>query len=128
MYRGTSMEERMATTLIQEIPLAPVACCTPVASPDITAEQADVLAAIFKALADPHRVRIVNLLANATEPVCVCDFMPQLGLSQGTVSFHLKKLLDVGLLEREQRGTWAYYSLKRDGLDRLAGAFVAKEG
>ncbi len=109
--------------LVQEIPLAAVACCTPVAAPDITAEQAGTLAAIFKALADPHRVRIVNLLANAAEPVCVCDFMPQLGLSQGTVSFHLKKLLAVGLLEREQRGTWAYYSLNRDGLDRLADVF-----
>jgi ArsR family transcriptional regulator len=118
----------MATKFIQEIAPAPVACCTPVAAPDITAEQADVLAAIFKALADPHRVRIVNLLANADEPVCVCDFMPPLGLSQGTVSFHLKKLLDVGLLEREQRGTWAYYSLKRDGLDRLADAFAHKGG
>jgi ArsR family transcriptional regulator, arsenate/arsenite/antimonite-responsive transcriptional repressor len=114
--------------MIQEVAPAPIACCTPVAAPDITAEQADVLAAIFKALADPHRIRIVNLLANAIEPVCVCDFIPQLDLSQGTVSFHLKKLLDVGLLEREQRGTWAYYSLKRDGLDRLADAFVAKEG
>ncbi|MGH2595815.1 MAG: ArsR/SmtB family transcription factor [Actinomycetota bacterium] len=117
----------MVAKMSQEIPLAPVACCTPVAAPDITTEQAEVLAAIFKALADPHRVRIVNLLANADEPVCVCDFMPQVGLSQGTVSFHLKKLLDVGLLEREQRGTWAYYSLKRDGLDRLADVFVAKE-
>ena len=87
-----------------------------------------MLAAIFKALADPHRVRIVNLLANASEPVCVCEFMPQLGLSQGTVSFHLKKLLDVGLLEREQRGTWAYYSLRRDGLDRLADAFAEHGG
>ncbi len=117
----------MATKLIQEIAQAPVACCTPVAAPDITDDQADVLAAIFKALADPTRVRIVNLLANSTEPVCVCDFLPQVGLSQGTVSFHLKKLLDVGLLEREQRGTWAYYSLNRDGLDRLADVFVAKE-
>ena len=118
----------MVTKLIQEISPAPIACCTPVAAPDINTEQADVLAAIFKALADPHRVRIVNLLANADEPVCVCDFMPQVGLSQGTVSFHLKKLLDVGLLEREQRGTWAFYSLKRDGFDRLADVFVAKEG
>jgi ArsR family transcriptional regulator len=117
-----------ATELVRDIPLAPVACCTPVAAPDITHRQADVLAAIFKALADPHRIRIVNLLANAAEPVCVCEFMPQLGLAQGTVSFHLKKLLDVGLLEREQRGTWAYYSLKRDGLDRLAGAFANRGG
>ena len=53
--------------------------------------------------------------------------MPQLGLSQGTVSFHLKKLLDVGLLEREQRATWAYYSLDRDGFERLADVFLTKE-
>src|SRR5919202_3392618 len=118
----------MVNKAVREIELAPVACCTPVAAPDITTDQAATLAAVFKALADPHRVRIVNLLANAVEPVCVCDFMPQLGLSQGTVSFHLKKLLDVGLLEREQRGTWAYYSLNREGLDRLAGVFATKEG
>ena len=113
--------------MAREIELTAVGCCTPVAAPDITDEQGTALAAIFKALADPHRVRIVNLLANASEPVCVCDFMPQLGLSQGTVSFHLKKLLDVGLLEREQRGTWAYYSLRRDALDRLGTVFETKE-
>jgi ArsR family transcriptional regulator, arsenate/arsenite/antimonite-responsive transcriptional repressor len=117
----------MATELVQETSSAAVACCTPVAAPDITREQARTLASIFKALADPHRVRIVNLLANATEPVCVCDFMPQLELSQPTVSFHLKKLLAVGLLDREERGTWAYYSLKRDSLDRLATMFDARE-
>jgi len=122
------MKGRMASTLLQEIELAPVACCTPVAAPDITADQAGTLAAVFKALADPHRVRIVNLLANAAEPVCVCDFMPELGLAQGTVSFHLKKLLDAGLLEREQRGTWAYYSLKRDALNQLSAVFEVKEG
>jgi ArsR family transcriptional regulator, arsenate/arsenite/antimonite-responsive transcriptional repressor len=111
---------------IKEIELAPVECCTPVVDPGITEEQASTLASIFKALSDPNRVRIVNLLANSPEAVCVCDFMPMLGLSQGTVSFHLKKLLDVGLLEREQRGTWAYYSLNRDGLDRLADVFETK--
>ncbi len=115
------------TSLLQELPIAPVACCGPVGDPDITADQAATLTAVFKALADPHRVRIVNLLANADEPVCVCDFMPQLGLSQGTVSFHLKKLLDVGLLEREQRGTWAYYSLNRTGLAGLREVFTTKE-
>jgi ArsR family transcriptional regulator len=117
----------MVTQLVQEIPLAAVACCTPVVDPDITRDQAETLASIFKALADPHRVRIVNLLANADEPVCVCEFMPQLGLSQGTVSFHLKKLLAVGLLDRKERGTWAYYSLKREGLGRLATLFDAQE-
>jgi ArsR family transcriptional regulator, arsenate/arsenite/antimonite-responsive transcriptional repressor len=112
---------------MKELQLAPVDCCRPVAAPGISREQADTLAAVFKALADPHRLRIVNLLANAGEPVCVCDFMPHLGLSQGTVSFHLKKLLDVGLLEREQRGTWAYYSLNRTGLAGLRDVFATKE-
>jgi ArsR family transcriptional regulator, arsenate/arsenite/antimonite-responsive transcriptional repressor len=121
------MEGWMTNEFTDELALAPVACCTPVAAPDITDEQADTLASVFKALADPHRVRIVNLLANAIEPVCVCDFMPELGLSQGTVSFHLKKLLAVGLLDRKQRSTWAYYSLRRDRLDQLADIFVAKE-
>jgi ArsR family transcriptional regulator len=114
--------------LIQEIETAPVTCCAPVAAPEITEDQARTLAGVFKALADPHRVRIVNLLSNAAEPVCVCDFVPQLRLTQGTVSFHLKKLLSVGLLNREQRGTWAYYSLKREALEGLADVFAAAKG
>ena len=118
----------MTTRLLQEIAPSPAACCAPVAAADISGEQAQALAAVFKALADPHRVRIVNLLANATEPVCVCEFVPQLGLAQGTVSFHLKKLLSAGLLQREQRGTWAYYSLRRDALDRMAAVFGDREG
>jgi ArsR family transcriptional regulator, arsenate/arsenite/antimonite-responsive transcriptional repressor len=117
----------MATKQTEAPSRAPVACCVPVAAPGLTAVRADALAAVFKALADPHRIRILNLLANADESVCVCDLMPELDLSQGTVSFHLKKLLDVGLLTREQRGTWAYYSLNREGLDRLTAVFVAKE-
>ena len=117
----------MTSTSAQDAPSAPVACCAPVAAPDITPDQAGTLAFIFKALADPHRVRIVNLLANSAQPVCVCEFMSYLGLSQGTVSFHLKKLLAVGLLDREERGTWAYYSLNREGLDRLATVFNTQE-
>ncbi|MBA3728529.1 MAG: helix-turn-helix transcriptional regulator [Actinobacteria bacterium] len=118
----------MPRTLVAQTVPSAVACCAPVAGPDITPDGARTLASIFKALADPHRVRIVNLLANAEEPVCVCEFMPQLGLAQGTVSFHLKKLLAAGLLEREQRGTWAYYSLDRDALSRLAGVFDPQGG
>lgn len=78
---------------------------------------------VFKALADPHRVRIVNLLSNAPGAVCVCDLTPELGLSQPTVSFHLKKLVQAGLLEREQRGVWAFYSVNREALGRLATVF-----
>jgi ArsR family transcriptional regulator, arsenate/arsenite/antimonite-responsive transcriptional repressor len=114
--------------LITELEPLPVECCTPVARRGITEEQAGALSQVFKALADPSRVRIVNLLANSDQPVCVCDFMPQLGLSQGTVSFHLKKLLDAGLLRREQRGTWAYYSLDPDAFRRLSTVFEVKEG
>ncbi|CAN5224093.1 metalloregulator ArsR/SmtB family transcription factor [soil metagenome] len=118
----------MTRTLLAEAVSPPVACCAAVAGPDIDPAGARTLASIFKALADPHRVRIVNLLANAEEAVCVCEFMPLLGLAQGTVSFHLKKLLAAGLLEREQRGTWAYYSLDRDALSRLAGVFDPQGG
>jgi ArsR family transcriptional regulator len=121
------MEDGIASNLRKELDIAPVECCTPMAEPEITREQAATLGSVFKALGDPNRVRILNLLVNGSEPVCVCELMPELGLSQATVSFHLKKLLDVGLLEREQRGTWAYYSLNREGLDRLSDVFSVKE-
>jgi ArsR family transcriptional regulator len=99
---------------------APAECCTPVGAADITDEQAETLAGVLKAMADPTRVRIVNMLANAEEPVCVCEFTPHLGLSQPTVSFHLAKLRKAGLIDREQRGTWAYFSLNRKALGRVA--------
>lgn len=99
----------------------PAACCAPLRTRHIAEDQAATLAAVFKALADPARVRIVNLLANSREPVCVCDLTAQLDLAQPTVSFHLKKLLLAGLVHREQRGTWAHYSLDHAALARVAG-------
>jgi ArsR family transcriptional regulator len=90
-------------------------------------EDAEVAALVFKALADPSRVRIVNLLVTAGQPICVCDLTPQLELSQPTVSFHLKKLAQAGLLEREQRGVWAYYSVRLEAVRRLADVFRLKE-
>ena len=98
------------------------ACCSPLGSTSLSEAEAEATARLFKALADPHRVKIVNLLATSPDPVCVCEFTGPLQLSQPTVSHHLKKLVDAGLLEREQRGTWAYYSLRRDAFDRLAAA------
>ena len=62
----------------------------------------------------------MNLIATASGPVCACDFIEALGLAQPTVSHHLKKLTEAGLLEREQRGKWAYFSLKRDAVEKLA--------
>jgi ArsR family transcriptional regulator len=97
-----------------------VACCAPLASPVLDEHEAVATAALFKALADPARVRIVNALATSSDPVCACEFEPALGLSQPTVSHHLRKLTDSGLIEREQRGKWAYFSLKRDAVEMLA--------
>jgi ArsR family transcriptional regulator len=99
---------------------APIACCAPLAAPALDPDEAAATAELFKALADPARVRIVNGLATSAEPVCACEFEPALGLSQPTVSHHLKKLTDAGLLEREQRGKWAYFSLRRDAVEKLA--------
>ena len=97
-----------------------VACCAPLGAPTLDEEEALATAELFKALGDPARVRIVNLLATAEGSVCACDLYEPLGLSQPTVSHHLKKLTDAGLLEREQRGKWAYFSLKLDAVEKLA--------
>jgi ArsR family transcriptional regulator len=96
-----------------------VACCTPLDAPSMSDEEAAATAALFKALGDPARVRIVNVLATAGEGVCVCDLTPAVGLSQPTVSHHLRKLAEAGLLRREQRGTWAFYSLDPVAVERL---------
>ena len=97
-----------------------IACCAPLAAPALSETEADATAELFRALGDPARVRIVNLLATADDPVCVCNLTEPLGLSQPTVSHHLRKLTEAGLLEREQRGKWAYFSLKRDAVEKLA--------
>jgi ArsR family transcriptional regulator len=110
-----------------EVLQPPAACCVPLDDRGMSEEDAEVTAAVFKALGDPGRVRIVNLLATAGEAVCVCDLTPQLDLAQPTVSFHLKKLVRAGLLEREQRGVWAYYRVNREALERLASVFRLEE-
>jgi ArsR family transcriptional regulator, arsenate/arsenite/antimonite-responsive transcriptional repressor len=104
-----------------------VSCCAPLAAETLSDHEAAATADVFKALADPARVRIVNVLATSGEPVCVCHLIEPLGLSQPTVSHHLKKLTDAGLLEREQRGKWAYFSLRREAVSKLA-AVVDLEG
>jgi ArsR family transcriptional regulator len=100
--------------------LTPIACCAPLDAPVLSNEEAEATAALFRALADPARVRLVNILATEGT-VCVCELTEPLGLSQPTVSHHLKKLTDAGLVEREQRGRWAYFSLKDEAMARVAG-------
>jgi ArsR family transcriptional regulator len=102
-------------------------CCVPLSTPALADDEAEATAQVFKALSDPARVKILSIVVTAEEPVCACEFTPALGLSQATVSHHLKKLTDTGLLEREQRGKWAYFSLNTDALDRLASLVRIQE-
>jgi ArsR family transcriptional regulator len=90
-----------------------------VAQPTLSPSAAVDLERLFKALADRNRVRILNLLVSAGEAVCVCALTPTLGLSQATVSYHLKLLVDAGLLERERRGRFAFYRVVPGALDRV---------
>ena len=101
--------------------LEAIECCAPLNAEVLSDEEATATAELFKALADPARVRIVNVLATSDgEPVCVCHLVEPLGLAQPTVSHHMKRLLDAGLVEREQRGKWAYFLLKSEAAQKLA--------
>ncbi|TNB67689.1 helix-turn-helix transcriptional regulator [Arthrobacter sp. BB-1] len=96
-------------------------CCSP-AEPALSAAEAQRKAAVFKALADPNRLRLLSIVKAAEGgESCVCDLTEPLALGQPTVSHHLKILVDAGLLNREKRGTWAYYSLVPGSLERTAG-------
>jgi ArsR family transcriptional regulator, arsenate/arsenite/antimonite-responsive transcriptional repressor len=109
-----------------ELNQAQAVCCAPLNASHLSDEDADRTAELFRALADGHRVRIVNLLANSGEAVCVCDITAAIGLSQPTVSFHLKKLTSAGLLKREQIGTWAYFSLDHKAMKDLSTVVQTK--
>jgi ArsR family transcriptional regulator len=91
-----------------------------IASAALSPADAGATAALFRALGDPARVRILNLLARSGEPVCVCDFVDALGLAQPTVSHHLRKLVDAGLLVRDERGKWSFFSIEPIACSRLA--------
>lgn len=109
-----------------ELPV--IECCTPLAGSSLSEEVAAELEVVIKALADRHRLRIVNLLLRAGgEPVCVCEVQPLLGLSQGTVSHHLKQLVEAGIITREARGTYSYFSLVPGALDSVRDVFSATE-
>lgn len=97
-------------------------CCTPAGLPALSAEDAQRRALVFKALADPNRLRLLSIVkAGESGEACVCDLTEPLDLGQPTVSHHLKILVDAGLLHREKRGTWAYYSLVPGALESTAG-------
>jgi ArsR family transcriptional regulator len=104
--------------MLTELPV--INCCAPIARATLSDDDAEGLERLFRVLADRTRVKIVNVLSQGDEPVCVCDLLPTLGLAQPTVSYHLKQLASVGIVERERRGTFAFYRLADGALDRLA--------
>lgn len=101
----------------------PAACCASVTEGVLDAEAAQRTAGVFRALGDPARVRLVSMIAaQPGQEACVCDLTEPIGLSQPTVSHHLRILAEAGLIAREQRGRWAYYSLVPGGLEAVARA------
>ncbi|WP_370246527.1 ArsR/SmtB family transcription factor [Nocardioides sp.] len=103
-------------------PAETVACCSPLmSSTPLSTAQAERIAPLLKALADPVRLRLLSLVyAHEGREACVCDLHDAFDLSQPTISHHLKVLHEVGLLDRAKRGTWVYYSVRTEALADLA--------
>jgi len=100
--------------------IAPAACCTPATSPTIDEEDAVALARTLKALADPTRIRLLSMIAaHEGGEACVCDLIEPVGLSQPTVSHHLKQLTEAGLVSREKRGIWAYFTIVPEAIESV---------
>jgi ArsR family transcriptional regulator len=95
-------------------------CCEPVVYPDVDGPQAERMAAVAKALGDPVRLQLVDLLRKHAGKVCVCELVPLFDLSQPTVSHHLKVLRDAGIVGSERQGLWAYYYVTPDTLKELS--------
>jgi ArsR family transcriptional regulator len=110
-------------------PLSTVACCSPLAREPLSSEQAEQIAPVLKALADPVRLRLMSLVASHEGgEACVCDLGDAFDLSQPTISHHLKVLHECGLLEREKRGVWVYYRARTDALANLAALIGTPAG
>ncbi len=102
------------------------ACCVPSDRPVLTAAHANRLAGLLKAVADPARLRLLSLVAGADGgEICICDLTAPVGLSQPTVSHHMRVLVEAGLLTRDQRGKWAYYRLVDGAVEALSDAMLA---
>jgi ArsR family transcriptional regulator len=100
------------------------ATCTPLTGPAMSAARAEEVAGLLKALADPVRLRLVSLIAGSEAgEACVCDLNAAFDLTQATISHHLKVLHSAGLLHREKRGVWVWYSVRREVLVAVAGLF-----
>lgn len=118
----------MSKSVLELTPVQTVACCSPLTSEPLSREQAERVAPLLKALADPVRLRLLSLVASHSDgEACVCDLHDAFDLSQPTISHHLKVLHDVGLLGRAKRGVWVYYSIQREALADLGALIGAAE-
>ena len=114
----------MSKSLLELTPIETVACCAPLTKEPLSGPQADRIAPLLKALADPVRLRLLSLVASHQDgEACVCDLNDAFELSQPTISHHLKVLHDVGLLDRSKRGVWVYYRVRPTALSDL-GALI----
>ena len=113
------------TTTLPVLNQAPAVCCSPLTGSVLDPADANAMARIFKALSDPTRVRLLSLIAaHDGGEACVCDLTAPVGLSQPTVSHHMKQLAEAGLVTREQRGKWAYYRVVDAALRSVATAIA----
>jgi ArsR family transcriptional regulator len=96
------------------------ACCEPVAYPDVKPVEADRIAEIAKALGDPIRLQLVDVLRRHAGKVCVCELTPLFDVSQPTISHHLKVLREAGVVDSERRGLWAYYYVRPESFKEIA--------
>ena len=113
-------------TISRELPVLDnaLACCAPLAREPMTEEQAQQVAPLLKALADPVRLRLMSMvLSHAGGEACVCDLTPAFDLSQPTISHHLKVLHESGLLDRERRGVWVYYKARPEAMSAMVTLF-----
>ena len=109
------------------LPIRPadIACCGTVAGGELEVPQAERIARVFKALGDATRVRLLSLIGGSESgEMCICDLTEPVGLSQPTVSHHMKQLVDAGLATREQRGKWAYYRVVDGALENAARSLL----
>src|SRR3954454_20828715 len=111
----------MPKSLLELTPVETVACCAPLTTEPLSADAAERIAPLLKALADPVRLRLLSLVAShADGEACVCDLNDAFDLSQPTISHHLEVLHDAGLLDRSKRGVWVYYKVQREALADLS--------
>ena len=114
----------MSKSLLEASPAETLACCSPLTSTPLTREEAEGIAPLLKALADPVRLRLMSIVAaHENGEACVCDLNDAFDLSQPTISHHLKVLHQVGLLDRSKRGTWVYYRARPEALAAVATLF-----